>query len=279
MSLFHIKKTKFKEYYNKFKKEENEKNYNKLKYFLLCKIKEIKRTYRITVGILLTNKNGVLIFNSKQENTFSKYKKGEIHFNDLDEITSSNLANKKGFTYYGNNRRKLICSLKIGSTISMFYDQLEEGNVWAVILTVLFLLLILVAVGGLVYYFSKINETGEVTKEVVGGASTSEEGVITSEVEANKILGIETLPNGEIPLNLDITNFMRGIIDGAINEATEFSEETDTTNLRTYNSERDVSTEYYPDEEGNVIPVTEPDPGSYFEGIPGLARAAELIKP
>ena len=70
MSLFYIKKTKFKEYYNKFKREENEKNYNKLVCFIGEKLREINCDFKVKFGALLTSKNGVVIYNSRKINTF-----------------------------------------------------------------------------------------------------------------------------------------------------------------------------------------------------------------
>ena len=102
-----INKTNFFRYYNNLKKCENKQNYDKLIQFLKCKIKNLP------VHLILTNANGVLIYNSSFcENTYDNYINGKIPYTHMNEVKSNNISEKVG-GYMTNN----TISFKIGSNI------------------------------------------------------------------------------------------------------------------------------------------------------------------
>ena len=65
--------------YNRFKHCPNKKNYNKLVWNFRKKMRKIP----FRPFIILRGENGVIIFNSEENNTWCKYKKGEIRFNNI----------------------------------------------------------------------------------------------------------------------------------------------------------------------------------------------------
>lgn len=103
-----------KEKLDKFEKEKNEKNYIKL---VKCLDKHSKymRKKDKTYYCILTDDEGVLIYNSKKVNIWKKYIKGKITYNNVEE---SNIISK-------TEQNKLVIgkhyvSLKIGSSFAQF---------------------------------------------------------------------------------------------------------------------------------------------------------------
>ena len=102
----------FLEKYNKFKKKQNKKNYYKLVKCLRNKINKVPFKF----ALILTNTNGVPIFNSEINNSWSKYQKGLIIFNNIDEVEMINKAEKTGSSM-SIKKEEIFYSVKIGSVL------------------------------------------------------------------------------------------------------------------------------------------------------------------
>ncbi len=131
----------------KFEKCENERNYN----ILISFLKEKRRLIQIPkFKLILTGKNGVVIYNSEKENTYDNYKLGLIKFNNQTEVEISNRAEKEKFHTFVRDG-KTYFSLKIGSQLTASFENLPE---WEQILFLIVMIIIIIGVvAALVYQF------------------------------------------------------------------------------------------------------------------------------
>lgn len=96
----------------KFEKEKNEKNYGKICKYLNCLVKT-QTNYKC----YLTDDHGVLIYHSKEKNSWKRYNAGKIRYHSVKEANISNLTEKrKNLILLEKN--KIIISVKLGSTFT-----------------------------------------------------------------------------------------------------------------------------------------------------------------
>lgn len=95
-----------------FEKNKNKENYNKICNYLDNLVKK-KKNYKC----YLTDDNGVLIYHSKEKNSWKRYNSGEIKYHSVKEANISNLTEKrKKIILLDEN--KITVSVKLGSTFT-----------------------------------------------------------------------------------------------------------------------------------------------------------------
>ena len=123
-----IQNSEFKKLHDNFISDKSRNNYYKLTCFLHKKTKEMRKQTSDTIknlNTILTDDTGCLIYSSKQKNSYSNYTKGKIKYDDLNETTVINSAEKNGnsIKIFDN---KIYYALKIGSVATIIYELLEN---------------------------------------------------------------------------------------------------------------------------------------------------------
>ena len=94
MSL--LKSKKLKSFLEIFENNINRHNYNNLCNYIKKKVVKIRKIFK-SYNFLLTDKSGVLIYNSENtNNTFENYEKGNIKYNSISDTNFINKGEKIG---------------------------------------------------------------------------------------------------------------------------------------------------------------------------------------